>query len=187
MSYRVLSVIAFIAIVVAGWIALDRAEFNANSKPVNPTLTQDPGYAARDAQLIETGPDGKPMYTLRANVIRQQPAAQVVTLDAVQMQLRDPGGNVWSGRADRGLIQQDDAVVELTGAVRLWGTIPEDNRPAQVTTEQLFVNTRTDVATSPVLVLISWGAQELSGIGLEASLSERRIKLESDVHGLVHP
>jgi LPS export ABC transporter protein LptC len=187
MTYRVLSVITFIAIVVVGWIALDRAQNGTTSSAPNPALTQDAGYAARDAQLIETGPDGRPMYRLRANLIQQQPPAQLVTLDGVQMQMHDPDGNVWSGRADHGLIMQDDAVVELTGAVRLWGLIPGDKQSAQVSTEQLFVNTRTDVATSPAPVLLNWGTQQLSGTGLEASLNDRRVKLESDVHGLVHP
>jgi LPS export ABC transporter protein LptC len=187
MTYRIASIIAFIAIVVAGWIALDRVQNSASASPPNTALTQDPGYAARDAQLIETGDDGLPMYTLRASLIQQQPATQLVTLDAVQMQVRDPDGDIWSGRADHGRIEQDDALVELNGAVRLWGQIPGDSRPAQVATEQLFVNTRTDVATSPAAVLLSWGPQELSGTGLEASLNGRRLKLESNVHGVVHP
>ena len=187
MTYRVLSVITFIVIVVAGWIALDRAQNSATSSPANPALAQDPGYAARNAQLTETGPDGRPMYTLRASLIRQQPATRVVTLEQLQMQMRDPEGNVWSGRADHGRILQDDALVELNGGVRLWGVIPGDQRPAQLTTEQLFVNTRTDVATTEAFVRLIWGVQELSGTGLEASLNDRRVKLESDVHGLVHP
>src|ERR1700733_14808127 len=121
MTYRIASIIALIAIVVAGWIALDRVQNGASASPPNPALTQDPGYAARDAQLIETGPDGRPMYTLRAKLIQQPPPAQLVTLDGVQMQMHDPDGNIWSGRADHGRILQDDAVVELTGGVRLWG------------------------------------------------------------------
>ncbi len=122
MTYRIASIIAFIAIVVAGWIALDRVQNGASASPPNTALTQDPGYAARDAQLIETGEDGLPMYTLRASLIQQQPATQVVTLDAVQMQMRDPDGDIWSGRADHGQILQDDSLVELNGGVPPVGT-----------------------------------------------------------------
>lgn len=189
MIYRVLPVAAFIAVVVAGWLALYRSESGVGSSAPGVSVTQNPGYSARNAQLIETGPDGKPMYTLLASVIRQQPAAQIVTLDDVRMQLRDPSGNLWSGRADHGQVLEDSARIELLGGVKLWGLVPGGRglQPAQITTNQLFVDTRTDVATTPAPVLLNWAGQLLQGVGLVASLNDRRVKLESDVHGLFNP
>ena len=41
----------------------------------------DPGYAARDAEVIETGYDGRERYRLKASVIRQQTESGLIDLE----------------------------------------------------------------------------------------------------------
>ena len=43
----------------------------------------DPGYAAHDAEVIETGYDGRERYRLNAKVIRQQTETGVIDLEDV--------------------------------------------------------------------------------------------------------
>ena len=45
------------------------------------TVPLDPGYAARDAEVIETGYDGRERYRLKAAVIRQQTESGVIDLE----------------------------------------------------------------------------------------------------------
>jgi len=46
------------------------------------------GYSARDAQIIETGPDGRARFTLQAALIEQQPATRDIVLTDIDMRLQ---------------------------------------------------------------------------------------------------
>ena len=48
-------------------------------------MAPDPGYAARDAEVIETGYDGRERYRLNASVIRQQSDGGVIDLEQLEM------------------------------------------------------------------------------------------------------
>ena len=82
-------------------------------------MPPDPGYAARDAEVIETGHDGRERYRLNARVIRQQPETGAIDLESLSMdyhpgaQGRIPGEEpaagaaeeVWHLKSDRGQIR----------------------------------------------------------------------------------
>src|SRR4029077_2048096 len=84
-----------------------------------------PGYAARKARLIQTGPDGQPLYTLDAAQIQQQPNQGTVDLQQVLLGFRDTSGNAWTARADRGQLSQGSGVVQLEGDVQVVGALPD--------------------------------------------------------------
>ena len=72
MIFRILASLLFIAIIAGSfWLGGQQREAAPTTTVENPS--GDPGYSARTAVLIETGPDGQPMYTLNADVIRQHP------------------------------------------------------------------------------------------------------------------
>jgi LPS export ABC transporter protein LptC len=186
----ILRIIASLALVVliAGSILLGRHQREA-ATPQQPTPpAQDLGYGARDAQLIETGPDGRPKYTLNAASIEQHPQDDSVELHTVHMIVNDDQGNRWTVDAQRGDIAHGGEDIDLTGDVHIDGLLPGTQEPADISSEHVSLNTQTDVITSAEPVTLAWGASRLiHTVGIMASLKDSHVKLESDVHGIFQP
>jgi len=185
MILRVLAGAAIIALLIVGWLTINDAQNAPPSMPVARRVPN-PGYAAQDAELIETGPNGRPMYALHASEIRQQPASDFVTLEKVTLQFRDPRGGVWNGRADQGVVSNGASKVDLTGAVTLSGRLP-DEAPVSISSNALAVDTRTEIVTTKDPVVFELNGQQLTARGMVADLKDERVELESDVHGLYRP
>ena len=77
MIYRIFAVLAVIAVIV-GSVLLTGQQREASAPTTVEEPMRDPGYAARNANLIQTGPDGHPLYTLSAALIRQLPGKGTV-------------------------------------------------------------------------------------------------------------
>jgi LPS export ABC transporter protein LptC len=182
MIYRLVVGLVVIGILV-GTIMLGRQQSGAGtSTPVEATSAV-PGYAARDAELVETGDDGRPIYTLNADLIRQRPNDRRVQLDAVRMRYRASDGNEWKVRADSGQIRDDGALIELYGNVQVDGLLPGSELPAEIRTSVLTLDTKAEIVRTKAPVVLRWGGRQLEASGLEADLKSRSVKLESRVHG----
>ncbi|TLZ17783.1 MAG: LPS export ABC transporter periplasmic protein LptC, partial [Gammaproteobacteria bacterium] len=108
-------------------------------------------------------------------------------LEQVRLGFRDSTGNQWNARADRGELAQASGVVELEGGVHVAGVLPDSGQPAEIATERLDFDTRAQIIATedPVTLVVS--GRELHALGLIASLKERRVQLESSVHGSFLP
>jgi len=184
---RVLAAAVVIAMIVVGWLLLDRQQNYAMLAAPPPPTTPSPGYSASDAEIVETGPDGLNLYTLRASTITQLPDDQVVSLEQVRMQLKDDSGGLWNVNADHGQILQDVDLLELTGHVDIAGFLQGSDQPAHITTGRISLDTRTDLATTKDTVDFDWAGSHLRTRGLSANLKDHSLKLESDVHGTLRP
>jgi len=182
MIYRVFIVLAVIVAIV-GSIMLGRQQGAPGSQGEVQPPAGEQGYSARNAQLIETGADGRPLYTLDADRIRQRPNDGRVQLDVVRMTYRASDGNLWNVRADSGQIREDGAHIELYGHVQVRGNLTGSDVPADITTSILSFDTRAEVLSTHAPVVLRWGEQELEASGLVASLKDRSVRLESRVHG----
>lgn len=185
-AYRVLALLAAVALII-GVVVISQPRREGGGPAAATGRPHDPGYAARNARLIQTGLDGQPIYTLDAAQIQQQPDAGKVDLAQVRLGFRDSSGDQWNARADRGALEQSSGVVELDGNVQVAGAVPDSGQPAQITTEHLDFDTRSQIVTThdPVTLLLS--GRELHAQGLVASLKDRRVQLESAVHGSYLP
>ena len=175
-----------IGLLAAGWLLLNRQQNGPAVPPAGPAQPN-PGYSARQAVLIETAPDGRPMYTLHAARIRQEPASEITLLDRVQMQFRDVHGDIWNGRADAGRVIDQGSEVELTGNVVISGLAPGSPQPIEISSERFDVDTRTEIVTTAEPVVLDWNGQLLRARGLVARLKEQQLTLKSDVHGRYVP
>ena len=185
MTYRLLALLA-LAVLIVGIVALSGPQRETvATTAVGPA--HDPGYSALQARLVQTGPDGHPVYTLDAAEIQQQPDAGIVTLQTVQFGFRDVSGNKWTARANHGELAQNSGVIRLAGKVRVNGTLPGSEGTAEISTEHLAFDTRAQIVATrdPVTILMS--GRELNAQGLVASLKERHVQLESAVHGSFRP
>jgi LPS export ABC transporter protein LptC len=186
MIYRVIGALVLIAIIGAGLVMLDRQQLINASAPVQAQSSdsRDTGYSARRAEIMETGPDGHPMYIVRAETVRQIPEAQAVILETVRMEMRDNSGQRWTARADYGQIFQDAANIQLTGDVLVSGTLPGSPDAAEIATERLSFDTRAEIVKTRSPVTLNWSGRRIQANGLVANLKDQSLRLESDVHGL---
>jgi len=185
MIFRIFATAVFVVIIVGSiWFGGQQREAAAPT-PVATSPT-DLGYSARRAVLIETGPDGLPMYTVNADVIRER-SANNVDFEQVQMSFRDQGGQTWTARADHGELGQQTGTVELTGDVHVDGMLPGSPDNVDLSSDKLFVDSRADIISTDEAVTLNWGGRRLGSHGMVAALTQRRVLLESDVHGIFSP
>ena len=147
----------------------------------------DPGYSARDAQIIETGADGKQRYILRAAVIHQDPATGSVALEAVDMTVSQPQDPPWRVRATQGRLPQDARSVVLEGSVLLEGEATPGQGMLRIRTERLDYDLSAGRVTVPDAVRLEMAGRTLEAVGLEADLNRREAQLLSKVHGRFQP
>jgi lipopolysaccharide export system protein LptC len=188
MIYRLLAVLAALALIV-GVVLLSSGPPRENATPAHAggVLPQEPGYSALNTRLVQTGADGHPLYTLDAARILQQPDQERVQLEQVQLGFRDASGDLWSAHAERGELGQDSGIVQLEGSVHVEGTLPGTEEQAQIVTERLGVDTHAQVLATRDPVELTMSGRTLDAQGLVASLKERRVQLESAVHGSFRP
>jgi LPS export ABC transporter protein LptC len=114
---RIFTALAVLA-VIAGSLLLGRSRQPAPSTVTDSGDAAGSSYAARDAEIVETGADGRPLYTLHADLIEQKPEAATVQLAGVDMDYRDASGNRWRARAEQGRILEDASRIAVSTRMR---------------------------------------------------------------------
>ena len=181
MTYRVVVLLALLVLTV-GMVLLSAPQ-HESAAPATIGPAHDPGYSAQQARLVQTGADGRPIYTLDAAQIQQQPNDGTVELQQVKLGFRDTSGNEWTARAVHGQLVQGSGVVRLSGDVHVNGLFPGTEQPAEMTTEHLAFDTRTEVVATRDPVTLAMSGRTLNAQGMVASLKEGHVQLESAVHG----
>jgi lipopolysaccharide export system protein LptC len=194
--FRALKYAAAIAVIAAAYFIGVRSPEDADTDAAS-TMAPDPGYAARDAQVIETGYDGRERYRLNARVIRQRTDSGIIELEGLAMnyhiesQDKLPGepasADVWHLTSDRGEVRANGDDVELNGNVRVVGPAPGSGEPLSLTTESMRINTPTEFIETSAPVRLRWSGHELDARGMQADLKAGTLRLESDVNGHFYP
>jgi LPS export ABC transporter protein LptC len=190
-------------VIVAGAYYIGRAGRGDDDAELAAVAAPDPGYAARDAVIIETGYDGRERYRLKARVIHQQLDASVIDLEHLEMdyhpgaQSRVPGeapasaaaaSEIWHLTSDHGRVRANGDDVLLTGNVVVTGTTPGGGgEPMTFSTRSMTINTPTEFIETRDPVSVRWSGHQLDGVGMKADLKAGTLRLESDVHGEFSP
>jgi LPS export ABC transporter protein LptC len=185
-TYRLIAILALVAL-LAGVVILSGGERQGAAPVAVEESSPDPGYSAKKAHLIQTGPDGAPTYTLDAEEVQQQPQAGLIDMQQVTMGFKDSSGDRWTARGERGQLAQNTGIVTLDGAVRVSGIVPGTADPAEITTEHATFDTNTQIVDSRDPVTLIMTGRKLDATGLVLNLKERHLQLESSVHGTYHP
>jgi len=180
--YRAFVVLVFIAVIV-GSIILGGQQREATSTTTVDEVAGNLGYAARRARIIETGPDGRALYTLDADLIDEPPDSANIHLQQVRMGFRDATGHEWTGRADAGMATQDTGQIELSGNVRVSGMLPGSPDEANISTESLSVDTHAQVVTTNEPVTLTMSGGTVKAKGLSVNVNTGVVQLKSSVHG----
>lgn len=198
---RPLAYVAVIAIIAVAYF-IGRAGRDTNGSDDAAALPPNPGYEARDAEVIETGYDGRERYRLSAKVIRQQSETAAIELETLAMhyhpgaQARLPGegapasaptdakasDEIWHLTSDHGQVLADGDDVQLSGNVRVTGPAPGSGLPLVLTTSELRINTPTEFIETRAPVRVRMSGYELDAVGMQADLKAGSLRLESDVH-----
>ena len=188
--------------VIAGAYFIGRAGRGDNGADANAALPPDPGYAAKDAVVVETGFDGRERYRLNARVIHQQIDSSVIDLEGLEMdyhpgsQTAVPGEapvsaaaakEIWHLTSDHGRVRANGDDVQLSGNVEVTGTAPGSGEPLTLSTRTMRINTPTEFIETKDPVTMSWSGHEIKAVGMKADLKAGKLRLESDVHGEFTP
>jgi LPS export ABC transporter protein LptC len=186
MIFRIFATVALLAL-IGGSLFLSRQTRDAETPAPANRPAEDLGYGARDAQLIETGKDGRPRYTLNAKQIEQHPKDGSVQAQIVHMIIDDVDGNRWTVDAERGEIKNSGDNVDLSGDVHVSGMLPGTDQPADISSDRLSFDTRTDVVSTQDPVTFVWASRQIHSVGIVASLKDSHVQLESGVHAIFQP
>lgn len=148
---------------------------------------RDPGYAAREAEIVETGRDGLPRFRLKAALIEQDPDSLEIRLDRPLMSFETTGGNAWQVSAVRGWLPAGAQRIRLDGEVALEGGTRPSNSPIRLRTERLDYDLATERAAAPGAVALELEGHVIEARGLEADLRNQRARLLSEIHGHFAP
>jgi lipopolysaccharide export system protein LptC len=185
MTYRLIAILAFVALIV-GVVVLSGGE-RQGAAPVAVEAPPDPGYSAKKARLVQTGPDGQPLYTLDADEVQQLPQTGLINLQQVVLGFKDSSGNQWTARGKRGELAQNSGMVKLAGDVHVSGIVPGTSEPAEFTSEHVAFDTNSQIVTTDDPVTLTMSGRKLDAQGMVANLKERHVQLESSVHGSYRP
>lgn len=196
---RPLGFVALILVVALAYF-IGRVGRGADDADLAATEVPDPGYAARDAVIIETGYDGRERYRLNAQVIRQQVETGNIELEYLEMNYH-PGAQgelpaqesapadtaVWHLKSDRGEVRAGGDDVQLSGNVEVTGPAPGSELPLTLTTRSLRINTPTEFISTDDPVRLRSSGNVLNAVGMEADLKAGNWSLKSSVHGSSTP
>jgi LPS export ABC transporter protein LptC len=143
----------------------------------------EPGYAARQAELIETGEDGEALYRLNADQMEQPQPRGTIFLTAPQLDYQPEAGNRWHLRAQHGELPQDAHTAELSGMVHAEGRPEGSDAPLSFDTDQVHIDMVANVASSAGDVSVDWQGNRLLGRGMTADMNHYQLQLQADVHG----
>ena len=139
----------------------------------------EPGYVAINADLVDTGADGKPSFRQRAARIEQATPTSDITLE--EPEFRHQGKSAWTLNAHRGVMPPDTRQLQLAGDVQAVGALGA--APISIRTETLAVDLAQQKLDTPASVSIQWGRNRLSATGMHADMKNDRLRLESRIHG----
>lgn len=175
------------AVIVAGAFLIGRSGQAPDSATPADNSDADPGYAARDAEIIETGTDGRELYRLNAALIHQRPESDRVQLESIRMDYRAESQELWKISAQSGEVLSAGTVIELDGKVRVTGPLPDGDGRISLATERLEFDTQAERVATDAPVLLTWEGQQLRSRGLTANLKDGRVQLKSAVNGRFTP
>jgi LPS export ABC transporter protein LptC len=185
--YRLLILLGLALVAVAVWLTLAPRHAEPVAAQTSGPAAAEQGYSARDAAVVETGPDGLPLYTLQAHEVRQNPDTDLITLTTVHMTRRDSSGGQWQTRSDTAVVQQDSSQIDLAGAIDVTGTFAGNDHPLHILTDRLHVDTQTEIISNTTRspVTITWAGIIAEARGLQVNVKNSTVELKAGVHGQV--
>jgi LPS export ABC transporter protein LptC len=180
--WRLLGV--FVAVAIIGAMYYFGSGSGAPSAPAaTGQPAEEPGYAARNAEIVQTGDDGRPLYTLLADRVRQHANDNRIQVDAPRVTYIASDGVPWHARARSGLIRGNGEQIEMFGDVHLNGHTPDAEAPTVIDTSTLLFDTKKERVSTKAPLTLDWNGVKVAAVGVTVNLNDHHVKLESRVDG----
>lgn len=180
MNWRfALTLLLLVAAVATGWSVWTHRP----SRAPDAREAQRSDYLLHDFEVVVLDNQGHESFTLRAPYLERHPGDQTMTLQTPLFVIPPAPGSEqapWEVRSHTGWVSAEGDELRLRGDVVATSS-NGPNRPVKMTTEQLNVFPDAKRATSPVAVTITQPGSILRGIGMEALLDSKRVRLKSQV------
>lgn len=176
---RIVIVLVIVGVII-GALILGQGGPASVVKPQTGESTTAPGYSARDAEVTQTGEDGRPQFVVLSPLIRQQANDDRVQLDAPRITFVSAENGTWHARSRSGLIRSDGSSIDLHGDVRMDGMLSGSS--VIINTSTMSFDTKTEIARTPAYLTVDTRGGTLGGTGLVANLKDSTLRLESNVH-----
>lgn len=185
-SRMVLLIIALAVLAVLLYMQNNGAGGGVEGPTVQPS-TPEPGMVAIGAQIIQTGADGKPLYSLDATRISQPMPDGTIYLTNPVLHYTPSVGNPWVVTAEQGQLPQSAQTAELSGSVHAEGKPEGSSQLLDFDTSVLHVDMQQQLATTAAVVHVQQAGNRLNARGMRANLKSGELELYHDVNGiLVH-
>jgi LPS export ABC transporter protein LptC len=185
MLFRLLTILAIVALAVTSWMLSSSAR--RPQRQIDARLSDLPGYYLKNAVLTDYDLSGDPNIRIEAERIDQIAHSSEVALYNVRVAYQTPGGQNWVMVGDVAHVQPGGKIVDVAGNVRLQGDPSGRDGVPVVHTDTLSYNVPDAVASTASDVRIDFGGHVLTARGLVANLKERTLRLESKVNGRFQP
>ncbi|MBI1731330.1 MAG: LPS export ABC transporter periplasmic protein LptC [Gammaproteobacteria bacterium] len=147
----------------------------------------DPDYYMEDFSTLTMEEDGRPKHRLRAVYMAHYPADDTTELLRPGMEIYRIGRLPLFISAERGWVTDDNNVVILRGAVRLWEDDAAGRRVLQVDTTEARVLLDSEYAETDRPAVIVSGSSTISGTGMRAYLKESRLEVRKHERTTIAP
>ncbi len=137
----------------------------------------DPDYYMEDFSTLTMEEDGRPKSRLRAVYMAHFPDNDTTELLQPSMEVYRIGRPPMFISAERGWITDDNNVVVLRGAVRMWEDDAAGKRVLQVDTSEAKVLLDSEYAETDQPAVIVSKSSTISGIGMRAYFKESRLEV----------
>ena len=172
---------ALLAVVgIIAWLSPDRFTSSATDDAANAEGSS-PGYVALDADLTETGLDGRPLYRLQATHIARAANSELISLTQPRLSYQPAPDTQWTLRADSGALQPDGQLLSFDGAIEASGGNADDP-PITLRTASLAVNLQQQRADTDARVYLEQNRMQLNALGLHLNLRLLTWTLDGDGH-----
>jgi LPS export ABC transporter protein LptC len=155
-----------------------------NSAADDPAANNEPGFSSMDAELIEYGSDGAPLYRVNADRIDQTRSDAAVTLLAPRLSYQTATRGQWTLQAGRGELSPDRHHVLFSGDVAI-SQRQAARAPITIRTPELAMNLVENRADTTQVVAVEWGRATFSARGLHADLNSDRVTFDSETHAVL--
>lgn len=155
----------------------DNGSTDTNTADSNPA---EPGYVATQAQLVETGEDGHPLYRLDAARIEQPQPQGLIYLTGPKLDYQPTAGNDWTLSADSGQLPQDATYADFFGNVHAEGKPAASGQLMQIDADQLHLDMVQKIASTQTGVRVHWSGYQLRARIMRADLKNEQLQMSGD-------
>ena len=175
------------ACAVVTWLAANRDEVADTA--TGPAPPVDSGYYVLDAVIFGNDEFGAPRYEIRAAEARQSERTAPIRLIAIEVAYAGEDDQRWRITAD--LAHMDP----VTNAMAMQGNVVAsraddesgDDQPVALYTDELAFDPAVELISTLAAVEFRVGTSRLTAVGMQASLRDDTIRLESNVRGQYVP